>query len=187
LEAIRHAIVPLDHSLRLWVVTHRVNVLDALLWFASVVGRGGIVWLVIGVVLTAMRRVPPSALIELGLAILLATLLTDDVLKPIVSRDRPFTSTPHITVIGGRPKDSSFPSGHAANALAGAYVLSRIAPAGRLAWWALAAAIVYSRVYLGVHYPLDVTVGALIGCCCGFVAGRILARLSARRVRQASR
>lgn len=169
-------IVQLDQSVRLWVVLHRIAALNPVLWGASVVGRGGIVWLAIGVTLAATHRLRPWALIELALAILLATLLADHLLKPIVARERPFTSTPDSPVIGGRPQDASFPSGHTANAFAGAFVLSRVVPSTRIGWWAMAAVIAYSRIYLGVHYPLDVLAGALIGCACGAMAGRLIAR-----------
>ena len=46
----------------------------------------------------------------------------------------------------------------------------------RLVWWTLAAAIAYSRVYLGVHYPLDVIGGALVGVGCGILAMRLTGR-----------
>src|SRR5262249_19378101 len=152
--------------MRLWVVTHRIAVLDPLMRGASVIGRGGIVWLAIGVALTIARRLRPRALVELGLAILLASFIANHLLKPVVARERPFVSTPGIPVIGGRPQDASFPSGHAANAFAGAYVLSRIVPSARIGWLVTAAVIAYSRVYLGVHYPVDVMAGALVGAGC---------------------
>jgi undecaprenyl-diphosphatase len=110
--------IHLDQLARLWVVTHRVGWLDGVMWTVSVIGRGGLMWLVIGLTVTLVRRTTPALLVELMLAIVLASLLANHVLKPLVSRERPFVSTPEILVIGTRPGDASFPSGHAANAFA---------------------------------------------------------------------
>jgi undecaprenyl-diphosphatase len=74
-----------------------------------------------------------------------------------------------IRVVGARPVTYSFPSGHACSAFAGAWVLTlmwrRIAPL----LWTLAALIAFSRVYIGVHYPLDVLAGALVGLAVGAI------------------
>ena len=153
----------IDHVLQAWIVAHRVTVLNPLMWSVSAVGRGGIVWLVLGVALTLTRRIRVSNLVQLGLSILLASTVANYLLKPAFNRERPYMSAPYVEVIGGRPDDASFPSGHAANAFAGMTVLLRAAPAGRLLWWLLAIAIAYSRVYLGVHFPLDVIGGAVVG------------------------
>jgi len=166
--------IHLDQSLRLWVVAHRVAWLDGVMWTASLIGRGGLVWLVIGLAITLIRRTTPALLLELTLAIVLASFLADHVMKPLASRERPFVSTPEILVIGSRPDDASFPSGHAANAFAAASVLARRLRAQCVLWWSLALLIAYSRVYLGVHYPLDVIGGALLGFVCGTIAGRVV-------------
>jgi undecaprenyl-diphosphatase len=154
----------IDHWLRGWIVAHRIAVVTPVMWSVSAAGRGGIVWLVIGVVLTLMRRMRLSHFVELALSILLASTFTNYLLKPIVNRERPYVSAPDPAIIGGRPDDASFPSGHAANAFAGMTVLSRAAPTARFLCWSLAIVIAYSRVYLGVHYPLDVIGGAVVGC-----------------------
>ena len=132
-----------DHALRLWIVTHRLGVLNPLMRMISVAGRGGTVWLVIGVVLTIARRMRPVQLVQLALSILLAAALADYVLKPLVKRERPYVSTPQIQLLDELPNDSSFPSGHASNSFAGLYVLTRAVPAGRLVWWTMALAVVY--------------------------------------------
>jgi undecaprenyl-diphosphatase len=163
-----------DQFLRAWVVAHRVAALDVVMWTLSVVGRGGMVWLGLAAVI-AIRRRKPRVFTSMLLAVLLASALTDNVLKPLFQRDRPFVAMSG-DVIGGRPEGASFPSGHSANAFAGAFVLSRIAAPAALVWWTLAAAIAYSRVYLGVHYPLDVIVGALVGVGCGILAMRLTGR-----------
>src|SRR5438094_7420663 len=159
----------LDARLFGWVVAHRVHALDSLMWILSVVGRGGIVWLILGMLLAGARRIAPQSLAQLALAIVLASVAADRVIKPAVQRVRPFQSNPTIQVIGGHPRDWSFPSGHSANAFAGATVLTHALPPAAVVWWALACAIAFSRVYLGVHYPLDVIGGAVVGMACGLV------------------
>lgn len=152
---------------------HRLPPLDGLMWALSAVGRGGMMWLAVGTSLAILHRYPWRGLIQLALVVLLTTLVADHFLKPLVARERPFARTPEIVVIGGRPQGQSFPSGHAANSFAAACVLSRLAPSGQPVWWALAILIAYSRVYLGVHYPLDVVGGAIVGLICAAVTLRL--------------
>lgn len=176
----------LDHALRAWVVGHRIGALDGVMWTLSLVGRGGLVWIGIAVVLIALRRLDRLAALPLVAALLLAMLVTDHLIKPIVGRPRPFVSTPQVAVIGDPPGGSSFPSGHAANAFAGACVLSLVAAEPVVLWWALAFAIAYSRVYLGVHYPLDVTAGAIIGAGAGAITVAVYRRWWRQRARPPS-
>ena len=61
------------------------------------------------------------------------------------------------------PHQPSFPSGHAATAFACATVIAATAPRLRIPAFVLAAAIAWSRVYVGVHWPLDVLGGAALG------------------------
>jgi undecaprenyl-diphosphatase len=165
-----------DVTIRTWIVLHRLPVLTSVMWGLSAIGRGGIVWLLIAAVLTAMKRLRPREWAQLALVLLVTSAMTDVVLKPIVGRERPFIHSLDVAVIGGRPASDSFPSGHAAIAFAGAVVLSRFAPVPALAWWVLAAAIAYSRLYLGVHYPSDVVAGALVGIACAVTTLAIVRR-----------
>ena len=62
-----------------------------------------------------------------------------------------------------RRSNAAFPSSHAANAFALAWVLARRWPRGWPAYFLLAAAIGWSRIYLNRHWATDVLVGAALG------------------------
>ena len=75
------------------------------------------------------------------------------------------------------PASTSFPSGHAASAFAFAAAVGRDEPSLGFALRFLAAAVAYSRVHTGVHYPGDIVVGALIGAATGETVAGLMERL----------
>lgn len=157
-----------DSATRVWLTTHHHPLADLLMVGLSVIGRGGAVWIAIGLVLVALdRRRLRGVAAAIG-ALVLALVMVDLVIKPLVGRARPFETAAVTRVIDRRPLTASFPSGHAATAVAGAMTLSRLWPAGRPVLWALAMLIALSRIYVGVHYPLDVIGGAALGAACAW-------------------
>jgi undecaprenyl-diphosphatase len=84
-------------------------------------------------------------------------------LKPVFAVERPSMRYAEPKVLVRAPTDGSFPSGHAATSFAAATVLSFAAPRWAPAFYLLATAISFSRVYVGVHYPLDILGGAALG------------------------
>jgi undecaprenyl-diphosphatase len=164
---------PVDGTLLRWLVAHRTPALDTLMWAFTQLGRAGTVWLVLGIVAAALRRASVSGVWQMGLALLLTLLVSDGVLKPVVHRARPYEVMADLPVLGDRPGNASFPSGHAASSFAAAFSLSRAWPAARVSLWTLAVLISFSRMYLGAHYPTDVGGGALVGLACAIlVVGR---------------
>lgn len=112
---------------------------------------------------------------SVGLADLSATALKD-----LFDVERPSGRYPLPKPLVHAPKDPSFPSGHAATSFAGATILSFAVPRLTPAWVVLACAIAFSRVYVGVHYPLDVLGGAALGVGIALVVRAV----DARRVRR---
>lgn len=100
-------------------------------------------------------------------AVLLADMIGQD-MKLFFDRPRPYWALEGVRqVVGeGRSRSPSFPSNHAVNTAAAGMTFLLVY--WRRWWVALPAVVVpllvaWSRVYVGVHYPLDVLAGALIG------------------------
>ncbi|MGE3491340.1 MAG: phosphatase PAP2 family protein [Vicinamibacterales bacterium] len=138
---------------------------------ASALAAGGFLWIVLALIASVYPRYRADAW-RLLLVIGFSLVITDVVMKPIFDRPRPFTAIPDLPVIDGKPASSSMPSGHAARAIAASIAATRMMPAAGWLLWPFAALVIGSRVYIGVHWPSDVVVGAVVGLACAwFVLG----------------
>jgi undecaprenyl-diphosphatase len=142
-------------------------------------GTLGLIWLAIALVCAVVWRRP----------LVFAWVLAADVigalsargLRELIGRPRPFVryASPHTLVRG--PTDPSFPSGHTTVAFACAAVLAYYKPRLAVPLFLLATAIGFSRVYVGVHYPLDVVGGAALGLAIAAVLIALRRLAEARR------
>ena len=142
-------------------------------------------WLPMYVVLVGwliwyFRRKAYLLLPLLGLAVFLADRISSGFFKPYFARLRPCHDPDLqglIQFIDGCGGQFGFVSSHAANTFVLASLLHFILRPGHagLRWffWVWAAVVSYSRVYLGVHYPSDITLGALLGILIGWLIAKV--------------
>jgi undecaprenyl-diphosphatase len=102
-------------------------------------------------------------------------------IKQNVMRDRPFLVTEVHAIQRSPAHGFSFTSNHSSNMFAFATYCSAFFPEARFVFFGVAALIAYSRVYNGVHFPLDVICGALWGIAMALLFIR-LARWSAQKL-----
>jgi undecaprenyl-diphosphatase len=103
-----------------------------------------------------------------------ATMTVEYPIKYYFRRKRPFIDIVQAIAVGRKPGSYSFPSGHAASAFAGAWLLRYHYPKLSPLWFAIAVLTGFSRVYLGVHYPGDVLSGAVAGTALAEATRRLI-------------
>ena len=111
------------------------------------------------------RKGMPAAkwTVVLVLSLAMSDLVAYRLVKPLVHRERPPQAGVPIIVRGYKHTGNSFPSNHATNIFAAATVISGGVPVLTIPVFIFAAAIGYSRVYVGAHFPGDVLAGAILG------------------------
>ena len=132
-----------------------------------------------------LHKVPVCVVMIVAIvaAVGLADFIASGILKQWVARPRP-SRVPELEgvlhlVNGYKSGRYGFVSSHAANTMAVALLFSliwrnRTATIGLMLW---VAANCYSRMYLGVHYPLDILGGLMVGTAVAIVACWVLKRL----------
>jgi undecaprenyl-diphosphatase len=157
-------------------VHHRAEPFDTMFVWLSRAGSSGLLWVAIGLAVAIAYR-KYRVLVVTILAVLVAD-TTNALLKDVFDRERPNVRYAEPGPLLTPPRSDSFPSGHAATSFAAATVIAAAAPRLRVPLYVLAALVAWSRVYVGVHYPLDVLVGAVYGTLLGLLLVRALPRLA---------
>lgn len=126
-------------------------------------------------------------LLGIALTILLSDQITSGLMKPYFARLRPshepsLEGLVHL-VKGYKGAVYGFASSHAANTFGTAtflYLLFRSNKSWILWLFPWAVLVSYTRIYLGVHYPADIIVGAAVGVLSGWISYRLYVWVNSR-------
>ena len=127
----------------------------------------GVIWYALMLALPLLYGAEGLKVAAIMLATGAAGLAVYKFLKRTFVRERPFIRHSGISLAGAPLDRYSFPSGHTLHAVAFTWQGCVAFPELALLLVPLAAAIAASRVVLGLHYPTDVLVGAVLGAICG--------------------
>ncbi len=163
----RDALVRWDAAVAAWV--HARTSSGGVRFFSVVthLGSATVTWTIAAVGVPLLRRRP--VLLTAWAAAFIGAHILSRVLKSAVQRTRPPDEISHVD-----HESFSFPSGHALKAVVCyvmlAYIIAHLAELNKgrrmavyLTTGALIAAIGWSRIYLGAHYPSDVLGGFAVG------------------------
>jgi undecaprenyl-diphosphatase len=156
------ALLALDQTIFLLFnhLPHTV-LLDEIARFFSGIGTWGAVWIGIVFIFFLREEKKDHTFFLPALFVSAGAIFSEFVLKVLVARPRPTVEMGALIIESA--DNFSFPSSHAFFAFAFAYLLSHMERRCTVWFYLLAICIALSRIYLGVHYPLDIIVGALLG------------------------
>ncbi len=177
-------LLALDGGALLWIQETLRGVLDPLVCAYTKLGDAGMLWIVISLLLLCFRPTRKAGIASLC-AMVLGLLCTNVILKHLVARPRPWLDVAGLVPLVNEADPNSFPSGHTCAAFAAAVSWWKTLPRRWMGVLALVLALLMglSRLYVGVHYPSDVLMGAVVGCLCAWAACRLLRGWEERRNR----
>jgi len=171
------AIIQFDWSVMYFIPDHlRCAFLDVIVPWITFLGDEGIIWILAGVALLFSKKHRKNGVVLL-LGLLLGSIIGNEILKPIIARDRPCAIDPTVQLLIDRPSSFSFPSGHTTSSFVGAAVLMKTDKRFGIPALVVACLIAFSRMYLFVHFPTDILAGIVLGTVIGvlgvIIAGKI--------------
>lgn len=163
-------ITNIDWSILYGIQEHiRCAFLDVIMPLITMLGNAGIVWIAAAVAMMITKKFRRTGVL-MGVGMILGILIGNLLIKNLAARERPCWLDESVLMLIKVPSDFSFPSGHTLASAISTTVL--IFSDKRFAFAAipLTLLIAFSRLYLFVHFPSDVFIGALLGIVLGIIA-----------------
>ncbi len=155
--------------------------LDPIVSFYTTLGNHGLLWIALTVLLLLWPKTRKAGK-AMALALVCSLLLTNGLLKHLAQRTRPWLIFEQLLPLVVEKDPNSFPSGHTSAAFAAVTALLWARPrlpeevkhkADVPVLLMMAVCMGFSRLYVGVHFPVDVLCGALVGTLCGFLGWKL--------------
>ena len=157
------SIQSMDFAVLDWIQENvACKALDYFFSFITHFGDAGLFWIGLGILLLCFKKTRKAGFCLL-IAISIGFLVSNLILKPWVARTRPYDINTAITLLIGKPSDFSFPSGHTTASIAASLAILYHHKKAGIGALVLAILVSLSRLYLYVHFPTDVLVGAIVG------------------------
>jgi undecaprenyl-diphosphatase len=152
-----------ERAVALWM--HRASTRDWVVRVLAAVSRvgDGWIWYAILVCLAIAGGPVGTSVTVRAVAVGAVNLVLYRIIKRWIARPRPYRTCPGICARTPSLDEFSFPSGHTLHSVAFSVILTAYYPMSAVFVWPLTLLIALSRIILGLHYPSDVIVGALIG------------------------
>ena len=165
-----------DEQMLVWIARYvRNGLLDPIMKVYTQLGNTGMLFIALALVLLLFKSTRKAGFSALC-AMIIGLVVVNFTIKPLVARDRPWLVIENFVNLVPEKDPNSFPSGHTNAAFAFALAVCMAAPKRWMKITAVCMAVVMglSRLYVGVHFPSDVLVGALIGSLCGLAGAWVV-------------
>jgi undecaprenyl-diphosphatase len=171
------AILPptnIDLKMITWINQFHSPFFDKIMVLIANIGEYAIIWFVIGIIIfLTNKRQGKKIFLVLIFSLIIEVIINDGFLKQYFFRERPYLLLPNIHQAGPNWINSSFVSGHTASTIAAITVIGYFYRRW-LTWLIpLGLIMVYTRLYLGMHYPTDILGGIVVGLLSGVIALQI--------------
>jgi undecaprenyl-diphosphatase len=151
------------------------NIMDILMSFMLFLSRGSLVWMLLTVFLLFDRRYRRIGY-KTSIGLILSLLLSFVILKPILSRVRPFEFLEGYSIIFPLPETFSFPSAQVTVAFAYLFIIWKDVRSLRVPVLLISILICLSKTYVYFNYFTDVLAGVCLGVFCGWFTVKLFER-----------
>ncbi len=165
----------IDENILIWIENNiRIDVLNPIIKAFTSLGNMGLIWIIVAIILLCNKSTRKIG-VYTTLAIFFSIIATNLTLKLIIQRPRPYVTMNNFIPLLYSSDPNSFPSGHTSTAFAAGIVWLKLISVKSLKAVAVVQALLMglSRMYVGVHYPSDVLMGALVGTLCAVIALKV--------------